>query len=126
MIKNRNFEDLKIGDVVAACGGRRNDVFLLLEVTKVTKATFTAGKFIFNKSSGRLRGGSKQWDCPFAWIPAEKEKQEIQKDTKTRKLKQRARFLLQQTVDIVNQLSDDELASLIQKLHPYLDKRKAE
>ena len=124
-MKNRNFEDLKIGDVVAYLDSAHQKISLL-EVTKVTKATFTAGTTVFNKSTGDARGRSGEWFCPSAWIPTEKEKQEIEKDTKTRRLRLRVRFSLQQVDHTINQMSDDELMLLIQQLRPCLDKRKAE
>jgi len=124
-MKNRNFEDLKIGDIVA-CADHIGRKVSLLEVTKVTKATFTAGKTVFNKSRGDARGKGNAWIYPSAWIPTEEEKQEIANTIKTRKLRTQARFVLQQVGNVFEQLSDNELVLLIQELRPYVDKRKAE
>jgi hypothetical protein len=124
-MKNRNFEDLKVGDVVA-CAVHIDRKMSLLKVAKVTKTTFTAGETVFNKSSGDARGKGNTWIYPSAWIPTEEEKQEIANSIKTRKLRTQARFLLQQVSQVVEQLSDNELALLIQELRLYVNKRKAE
>lgn len=124
-MKNRNFEDLKIGDIVA-CTDHGYGKMSLLKVTKTTKTTFTAGKTVFNKSSGDARGRSSEWIYPRTWIPTEEEKQEIANSIKTEKLKTQARFLLRQVSNVVGQLSDNELVSLvplIQELYLYVDKK---
>jgi hypothetical protein len=121
-MKNRNFENLKIGDIVA-CANHGYGKMSLLKVTKTTKTTFTAGKTVFNKSSGDARGRGNALIYSRTWIPTEEEKQEIANSIKTKKLKTQARFLLQQVSDVVEQLSDNELVPLIQELCLYVDKK---
>jgi hypothetical protein len=119
--KNQNFQNIKIGDIIAVTD--RTSI-MLLEVTKVTKATFATEKHVFNKSNGELRGSSRDpWSHVFAWIPTEEEKQEIEKAIQMRRLQVAARFRLQQVGHSVDTLSEDDLKTLINQLHSYMPKR---
>lgn len=81
---NENFENIKVGDVVA-WNLRYGSGMMLAKVENVTKTMFTANGIRFNKKTGRSVG-SDSWSAVYAFIPTEEQVKTIKEDNTRRKL----------------------------------------
>jgi hypothetical protein len=121
---SKGFDNLQVGDTVAISdGGKRMlaTVFKLTEGYIVTRWANGKTESVFSKKTGWMNG-EDMWHPVSLFVPTKQEIEEIIQEQNQRRLRVAAAFALQQTKDKIQQLSNDELRSIINALNPYYKK----
>ena len=138
---NKDFDNLQVGDTVAISDGDKRMLAIVVKLTKqyiTTSQAITRAELVFSRKTGWMKGGD-MWHpvshyCVTIdggggmegqhglFVPTKQEIEEIIQEENQRRLRVAAAFALQQTKAKIQQLSEDELQSVINALEPYYKK----
>ena len=130
---NKDFNNLQVGDTVAISNGGLRILATVFRSAKGYIATRWANGdtgWVFSRKTGLIArwnlvegtGSGDKWNTISLFVPTEQEIEEITQEQNQRRLRITAAFALQQTKDRIQQLSEDELRSIIDALNPYYKK----
>jgi hypothetical protein len=120
----KDFDNLQVGDTVAISDGGKRTLAIVIKLTKqyiITSQAITRAESVFSRRTGWMKGGD-MWHPVSLFVPTKQEIEEITQEQNQRRLRVAAAFALQQTKDRIQQLSEDELHSIIDALEPYYKK----
>lgn len=121
---SKGFDNLQVGDTVAISDGGKRMLAIVIKLTKqyiTTSQAITRAESVFSRRTGWMKGGD-MWHPVSLFVPTKQEIEEIIQEQNQRRLRVAAVFALQQTKAKIQQLSKDELQSVINALEPYYKK----
>jgi rRNA maturation endonuclease Nob1 len=121
---NKDFDNLQVGDTVAISDGDKRMLTIVVKLTKqyiTTSQAIARAELVFSRKTGWMKGGD-MWHPVSLFVPTKQEIEEITQEQNQRRLRVAAAFALQQTKAKIQQLSKDELQSVINALEPYYKK----
>lgn len=101
---DKNFENVKVGDLVVVhhCGWYSEDK--LKKVERVTPKRFVVGGYYFNKTNGEMVGERYS----YCYIPTDEEVSKVKRDCKIKSLKTIMLTVFSSPI-IVQKMSEEEL-----------------
>lgn len=112
---NTNFEDVKVGDLVAVHhSGWYNSEDELKKVTNVTPKRFAVGSYYFHKTNGKMVGES----FSYCYIPTDEEVSKIKRECKIKNLMNIIMTKFSNS-KIVKKMSEEELDLVYEIIKKY-------